>query len=125
MSTRDTRAQGFTRGVATNWGGAWTELDLTGLPDRFPNNVTFDPSDPTNSTIFLVFNGFNRRFIEGPGAGTKHVYRGKLSKAADGNTAQRSVGRGRAWGAPGPTASAGSRARLSGAGAVPAGVPTF
>jgi len=45
--------------------------------------VTFDPSDPTNSTIFLVFNGFNRRFIEGPGAGTKHVYRGKLSKAAD------------------------------------------
>ncbi len=35
--------------------------------------------------MYLVFNGFNRRFIEGPGAGTKHVYRGKLSKAADGS----------------------------------------
>ncbi|WP_225854005.1 glycosyl hydrolase [Micromonospora sp. AMSO31t] len=71
---------GFTRGVATNWGGNWTELDLTGLPNRYPNAVTFDPADPTNSTIYLVFNGFNRRFIEGPGAGVKHVYRGKLTK---------------------------------------------
>ena len=71
---------GFTRGVATNWGGTWTELDLTGLPNRFPNAVTFDPGDATNSTIYLVFNGFNRRFIEGPGAGVKHVYKGKLSK---------------------------------------------
>jgi hypothetical protein len=75
---------GFTRGVATNWGGAWTELDLTGLPNRFPNNVIFDPADRTNSTIYLIFNGFNRRFIEGPGAGVKHVYRGKLTKTATG-----------------------------------------
>jgi hypothetical protein len=75
---------GFTRGVATNWGGAWQELDLTGLPNRFPDAVTFDPSDATNSTVFLGFNGFNRRFVEGPGAGVKHVYRGKLSKAANG-----------------------------------------
>lgn len=75
---------GFTRGVATNWGGTWTELDLTGLPNRFPNNVVFDPNDRTNSTIYLVFNGFNRRFIEGPGAGVKHVYRGKLRKTASG-----------------------------------------
>jgi hypothetical protein len=75
---------GFTRGVATNWGGTWTELDMTGLPNRFPNAVTFDPYDPTNSTVYLVFNGFNRRFIEGPGAGVKHVYRGKLTKTATG-----------------------------------------
>jgi hypothetical protein len=75
---------GFTRGVATNWGGAWTELDLTGLPNRFPNAVMFDPYDPTNSTIYLVFNGFNRRFVEGPGAGVKHVYRGTLSRTAGG-----------------------------------------
>ncbi len=72
----------FTRGVATNWGGTWRELDLTGLPNRYPDAVTFDPVD--NSTIYLGFNGFNRRFIEGPGAGVKHVYRGKLTKAADG-----------------------------------------
>lgn len=75
---------GFSRGVATNWGGTWTELDMTGLPNRFPNAVTFDPGDATNSTIYLVFNGFNRRFIEGPGAGVKHVYKGKLSKGASG-----------------------------------------
>jgi hypothetical protein len=75
---------GFTRGVATNWGGAWAELDTTGLPNRFPNAVTFDPYDPTNSTVYLVFNGFNRRFIEGPGAGVKHVFRGKLAKTATG-----------------------------------------
>ena len=30
---------GFTRGVATNWGGTWKELDMTGLPNRFPNAV--------------------------------------------------------------------------------------
>jgi hypothetical protein len=77
---------GFTRGVATNWGGAWTELDMTGLPNRYPNAVTFDPSDRTNSTVYLVFNGFNRRFIEGPGAGVKHVYRGKLTKTPTGVT---------------------------------------
>jgi hypothetical protein len=76
---------GFTRGVATNWGGSWTELDLTGLPNRYPNAVTFDPGDATNSTIYLVFNGFNRRFIEGPGAGVKHVYKGRLSKDAGGH----------------------------------------
>jgi hypothetical protein len=75
---------GFTRGVATNWGGAWTDLDMTGPPNRFPNAVAFDPYDRTNSTVYLVFNGFNRRFIEGPGAGVKHVYRGKLAKNATG-----------------------------------------
>jgi hypothetical protein len=75
---------GFTRGVVTNWDGTWTELDLTGRPNRFPNNVAFDPADRTNSTIYLVFNGFNRRFIEGPGAGVKHVYRGKLTRTASG-----------------------------------------
>jgi hypothetical protein len=80
---------GFSRGVATNWAGPgvagnWTELDMTGLPNRFPNAVTFDPADRTNSTIYLVFNGFNRRFIEGPGAGVKHVFRGKLGTDSSG-----------------------------------------
>jgi hypothetical protein len=75
---------GFTRGIATNWGGTWRELNLSGLPNRFPNAVTIDPYDHTNSTIYVVFNGFNRRFIEGPGAGVKHVFRGKLSKTSSG-----------------------------------------
>jgi hypothetical protein len=34
--------------------------------------------------VYLVFNGFNRRFIEGPGAGVKHVFRGKLRRGSDG-----------------------------------------
>jgi hypothetical protein len=75
---------GFTRGIATNWGGAWTELDMTGLPNRYPNAVTIDPSDRTSSTIYVAFNGFNRRFIEGPGAGVKHVFKGKLAKKPGG-----------------------------------------
>jgi hypothetical protein len=85
--TSNCNSAGFTRGLATNWGGTWRDLDLTGLPNRFPNAVTIDPDDPANSTIYLVFNGFNRRFVEGPGAGVKHVYRGKLSKRADGSVA--------------------------------------
>ena len=39
---------------------------MTGLPNRFPNNVIFDPYDRTNSTIYLIFNGFNRQFMEDP-----------------------------------------------------------
>ncbi|MCW2567759.1 MAG: hypothetical protein JWN54_1856 [Mycobacterium sp.] len=75
---------GFTRGIATNWGGAWTELDMTGLPNRYPNAVTIDPADRSNSTVYVAFNGFNRRFVEGPGAGVKHVFKGKLAKKAGG-----------------------------------------
>ena len=75
---------GFTRGVKTNYGGTsqapWHELDMTGLPTRYPNAVWIDEkANATGNTIYLVFNGYNRRFIEGPGAGLTHVFKGVVS----------------------------------------------
>jgi hypothetical protein len=80
---------GFTRGVATNFGGKWTELDMGKLPNRFPNGVFIDTTaDSHGGTIYLVFNGYNRRFIEGPGANIPelggHVFKGVVS-GSDGN----------------------------------------
>ncbi|HET6166385.1 MAG TPA: hypothetical protein VFE07_06120, partial [Marmoricola sp.] len=70
---------GFTRGVMTNFGGSWHELDMTGLPNRYPNAVHIDKVSATSATVYLVFNGFNRTFIEGPGAGQDHVWKGVLT----------------------------------------------
>jgi hypothetical protein len=71
---------GFTRGVATNFGGKWTELPTTGLPERYPNGVFIDTAaDPKGGTVYLAFNGYNRRFIEGPGSGQGHVFKGVVT----------------------------------------------
>jgi hypothetical protein len=70
---------GFTRGVRTNFGGTWHELDMTGLPTRYPNAVYIDSVGASSATIYLVFNGYNRRFIEGPGANQDHVWKGVLT----------------------------------------------
>jgi hypothetical protein len=69
----------FSRGVRTNFGGSWHELDMTGLPNRYPNAVYIDQVGASSATIYLVFNGYNRRFIEGPGAAQDHVWKGVLS----------------------------------------------
>jgi hypothetical protein len=69
---------GFTRGVMTNFGGTWHELDMGTLPKRFPNEVHIDHVSGDTATIYLVFNGYNRRFIEGPGAKQDHVWKGEL-----------------------------------------------
>ena len=37
---------GFTRGVQTNFGGTWHELDMTGLPNRLPQGSTSTASPP-------------------------------------------------------------------------------
>jgi hypothetical protein len=71
---------GFSRGVRTNFGGTWRELDMTSLPNRYPTGVYIDNVGSTTATIYLVFNGYNRRFIEGPGAAQDHVWKGVLSK---------------------------------------------
>jgi hypothetical protein len=73
-------SESFTRGVQTNFGGSWHELDMTGLPNRFPNAVYIDSVRADTATVYLVFNGYNRRFIEGPGAAQDHVSKGVLSK---------------------------------------------
>ena len=70
----------FSRGVQTNFGGSWHELDMTGLPRRYPSAVSIDSVGET-ATIYLVFNGYNRRFIEGPGAAQDHVWKGVLAKS--------------------------------------------
>jgi hypothetical protein len=70
---------GFTRGVRTNFGGNWHELDLSGLPSRYPSAVYIDSVGATSATIYVVFNGYNRRFIEGPGANQDHIWKGVLT----------------------------------------------
>ncbi|SCL29453.1 hypothetical protein GA0070624_3885 [Micromonospora rhizosphaerae] len=71
---------GFSRGVQTNFGGSWHELDMTGLPSRYPSAVHIDSVNSSSATVYLVFNGYNRRFIEGPGAAQDHVWKGVLTK---------------------------------------------
>jgi len=66
---------GFTRGVATNAGGTWHQVSLTGVPNRYLSGVTIDPADPTGKTAYLAVNGFRRSFTEGPGAGFGHLWR--------------------------------------------------
>ena len=76
---------GFERGVATNYGGTWNELDMTGLPTRYPGAIFIDQkADPAGGTVYLAFNGYNRRFIEGPGAGVQHVFKGVLTAGSGG-----------------------------------------
>jgi hypothetical protein len=82
---------GFSRGVMANVGGTgWHELSMAlpggkELPNRFPNAVWIDQvardsaGAPQSATIYLVFNGYNRRFIEGPGSQQDHVWKGVVS----------------------------------------------
>jgi hypothetical protein len=66
---------GFARGVSTNAGGTWHQVDLTGTPNRYIAGIAVDPADPTGNTAYLGFNGFSRRFTEGPGAGIGHIWK--------------------------------------------------
>ena len=71
---------GFARGVVANTGGAYHHLTLSAsLPNRYISAVAIDPADPSGNTAYLGFNGFSRRWTEGPGAGIGHVF-----KTADG-----------------------------------------
>jgi len=67
---------GFARGLSTNVGGTWRQLGLpASLPNRFVSGLAVDPADPTGRTAYLGFNGFSRRFAEGPGAGLGHLWK--------------------------------------------------
>ena len=73
---------GFARGVATNAGGAWRPLALpAAMPNRYVSALAIDPSDPSGRSVWVGFNGFSRRWIEGPGAGLGHLW-----KTTDGGT---------------------------------------
>ena len=64
---------GFTRGLATNYGGSWHAIDASGLPNRYVYSVTVDPNDSAH--VYAVFGGFSRRWI--PSAGVGHVFESK------------------------------------------------
>ena len=61
---------GFASGIATNYGGTWHQVNMTGLPDRYIAGVTVDPTNPAHA--YAVFNGYSRRFV--PGGGVGHVF---------------------------------------------------
>jgi hypothetical protein len=71
---------GFARGMATNYDatsatktGAWHALSLPStFPNRFINAVTVDPANPGH--VYVVFNGFSRRWTNTFSAGEGHVY---------------------------------------------------
>lgn len=71
---------GFTRGGAigvlkgSSW--TWTDLDLNalGIPNRYIGGAAVDAS----GAVYIAVSGFSRRWTEGPGAGTNHIF--KLTK---------------------------------------------
>jgi hypothetical protein len=66
----------FARGVSTNLGNVWHQLSLpSGVPNRYISTIAIDPRDPTGATVYLGFNGFSRRWAEGPGANLGHLWR--------------------------------------------------
>ena len=60
----------FNRGIATNYGGTWHQLDVSSLPDRYIAGITVDQRNPARA--WVVFNGYSRRWI--PGGGVGHVF---------------------------------------------------
>ena len=67
---------GFNRGIVTNYGGTYHHVTLpAAMPNRYISNVVVDENDADGSTAYVVFNGFSRRFVEGPGAGVGHLWK--------------------------------------------------
>jgi photosystem II stability/assembly factor-like uncharacterized protein len=67
---------GFKRGVVTNYGGTYHQVTLpAAMPNRYISNVVVDTNDADGSTAYVVFNGFSRRWTEGPGAGLGHLWK--------------------------------------------------
>jgi hypothetical protein len=60
----------FTSGIATNFHGAWHQIDTSSLPLRYIQGVTVDPANPAH--VYAIFNGYSRRWI--PSAGVGHVF---------------------------------------------------
>lgn len=60
----------FKRGLATNYGGTWHELNVDGLPNRYITSIQVDQSNPAHA--FISFGSYSRRWI--PDSGHGHVY---------------------------------------------------
>ena len=57
----------FDRGIATNAGGSWHQVNVSTLPNRYIAGVTVDPAHGNHA--YAVFNGYSRRWIDGAGTG--------------------------------------------------------
>ncbi len=57
----------FTRGIATNYGGTWHQLDTSSLPNRYIAGVTVDKANGAHA--YATMNGYSRRWIDGAGTG--------------------------------------------------------
>jgi hypothetical protein len=73
---------GFSRGMATNFGGAWHELPLPNIPNRYITSLAVDPANPAH--LFMGVGSYSRRWI--PDAGVGHVF-----ESRDGGTSWRDV----------------------------------
>ncbi|WEB45319.1 glycosyl hydrolase [Streptomyces yunnanensis] len=70
-------SQGFTRGIAVGKadGTGWHQLGLPidgTVPNRYISGFEVDPANADH--VFVAVNGFSRKWTEGPGAGTGHVF---------------------------------------------------
>ncbi len=66
----------FARGISTNASGIWRQVALpTSVPNRFISGLAIDPEDASGRTAYVGFNGFSRRWTEGPGAGLGHLWK--------------------------------------------------
>ena len=65
---------GFTRGLVIGnlTTGAQDTVNVGNLPNRYIGGVAVDPTN--ENRVLVALGGFSRRFTEGPGAGTGHVY---------------------------------------------------
>jgi hypothetical protein len=60
----------FNRGLATNYGGAWHELSLAGVPNRYITSIAVDPGNAAH--VYISVGSYSRRWI--PDAGVGHVF---------------------------------------------------
>ena len=62
--------------MSANTGGTFRQLALpSNVPNRYISAIAIDPADTTGNTAYLGFNGFSRRWTEGPGVGIGHVWK--------------------------------------------------
>ncbi len=57
----------FDRGISTNYGGSWHQLNVSSLPNRYIAGVTVDPKNGGHA--YAIMNGYSRRWIDGAGTG--------------------------------------------------------
>jgi hypothetical protein len=61
---------GFSRGLATNYGGTWHELSLLNVPYRYITSIAVDPKNAGH--VYVSVGSYSRRWI--PDAGVGHVF---------------------------------------------------